>query len=78
LAYQDPALAEQAKNEGNEFFKVENWGDAIRSYSEAIKRNPSNAVYYSNRSVTYIKVTKKKKKKKRGKSKVDGFSNLPF
>jgi tetratricopeptide (TPR) repeat protein len=55
LAYQDPALAEQAKNEGNEFFKSEHWGDAIRCYSEAIKRNPGNAVYYSNRAVTYIK-----------------------
>lgn len=56
MAYQDPELAEKAKNEGNEFFKVENWGDAIRSYSEAIKRNPKNAVYYSNRAVAYIKV----------------------
>ncbi len=45
-----------AKNAGNEFFKQENWGEAIRSYSEAIKRNPKGAVYYSNRAISYIKV----------------------
>ena len=56
LAYQDPEKAEAAKNEGNEFFKQENWGDAVRCYSEAIRRNPKSAVYYSNRSVAYIKL----------------------
>ena len=53
--YEDPEKAEAAKNEGNEHFKKESWGDAIRSYSEAIKRNPRSAVYYSNRSISYIK-----------------------
>ena len=56
LAYQDPEKAEQAKAEGNEYFKKAEWGDAIRSYSEAIKRNPKHAVYYSNRATTYMKV----------------------
>jgi stress-induced-phosphoprotein 1 len=54
--YQDPEKAEAAKNEGNEFFKQENWADAVRCYSEAVRRNPKSAVYYSNRSVTYIKL----------------------
>lgn len=29
---------------------------AIRAYSDAIKRNPNNATYYSNRAISYIKV----------------------
>lgn len=55
-AYKDPVKAEEAKNKGNEFFKQENWGDAIRAYSDAILRNPDLPVYYSNRAISYIKV----------------------
>jgi tetratricopeptide (TPR) repeat protein len=55
-AYLDPVKAEEAKAEGNDFYKAENWGDAVRSYSEAIRRNPDNAVYYGNRAMTYMKL----------------------
>ena len=54
--YLDPEKAEEAKAQGNEFYQAENWGDAVRSYSEAIRRNPENAVYYGNRAATYMKL----------------------
>lgn len=38
---------------GNEAFKTKNFDEAIKHYSEAIRLNPSNAVYYSNRSACY-------------------------
>merc|ERR1711916_23218 len=55
-AYLDPEKGEEAKAQGNEHYKKEEFGDAVRSYSEAIRRNPNNAVYFSNRCMAYIKL----------------------
>jgi len=52
-AYYDPVLAEKAKEEGNDFLKKHNFPEAVKCYSEAIKRDPSNHIYYSNRSTAY-------------------------
>lgn len=55
-AYINPELAAKAKEEGNEHFKAQRYPDAIASYSEAIKRDPSNATYLTNRATTYSKL----------------------
>ena len=57
LAYIDPEKAVEAKAVGNTFFKEGNFPDAVKQYSEAIKRDPSNAVYYANRAAAYTKLT---------------------
>jgi stress-induced-phosphoprotein 1 len=54
--YENPELAEKAKQEGNEFFKKADYPAAIDKYSEAIKRQPNNPFLYSNRAAAYSKL----------------------
>ncbi|RHZ29804.1 hypothetical protein DYB31_002668 [Aphanomyces astaci] len=46
--------AEAKKNEGNEFFKKGKFAEAIEKYSDAITLDPTNHVYYSNRSAAFL------------------------
>ena len=55
-AYLNPEEGLKAKTRGNEFFKQGNWPKAVHEYSEAIKRDPENAVYYGNRAAAYTKL----------------------
>jgi len=59
-AYIDPVKAAEEKEAGNVFFKEGAWVDAMRKYSEAIKRNPNDPetshIYYSNRGNCYIRM----------------------
>lgn len=50
--------AEKLKNKGNEFMKSEKYADALESYSQAIKLDPKNAVYFCNRAAAYSKLNK--------------------
>lgn len=48
------SAAEQAKKLGNEHFAAKEYEEAIKHYSEAIKLDSNNPVYYSNRSACYF------------------------
>jgi len=54
--YQDPVKSQEAKDRGNAFFKEQKFPDAIKEYTEAIARNPSDGKLYSNRAFAYSKL----------------------
>ncbi|OSX71711.1 hypothetical protein BU14_0507s0009 [Porphyra umbilicalis] len=55
-AYISPELSAAAREEGNTAFRVKDFPAAIKCYSEAIKRNPTDPVAYSNRAAAYTKL----------------------
>ncbi|WAR23328.1 SGTB-like protein, partial [Mya arenaria] len=52
--------AEVLKNQGNDFMKAEQFSDAIECYSQALKLDNKNSVYYCNRAAAYSKICKHK------------------
>lgn len=50
--------AEEAKKLGNECFAAKKYDEAILHYTDAIKEDPENAVYYSNRSACFFSLKK--------------------
>eukprot|EP00761_Pharyngomonas_kirbyi_P012836 gb/GECH01012863.1/.p1 GENE.gb/GECH01012863.1/~~gb/GECH01012863.1/.p1 ORF type:complete len:568 (+),score=202.42 gb/GECH01012863.1/:1-1704(+) len=55
-AYIDPEKAVEAKNRGNELFKQGKFPEAVKEYTEAIRRDPKYHIPYSNRSAAYMKL----------------------
>ncbi|GAA5858159.1 hypothetical protein JCM8547_005675 [Rhodosporidiobolus lusitaniae] len=55
-AYEDPAKADAAREEGNTAFKAGDFATAVSHYSESIKRNPRDARGYTNRAQAYTKL----------------------
>ena len=47
--------ADELKCQANECFKAEKYPQAIELYTEAIELNPNNAVFYANRSISYLR-----------------------
>ena len=49
----DVAAADKLKGEGNSLMAAKKYPEAIAKYGEAIRKNPSNPVYYSNRAAAH-------------------------
>jgi len=54
--YQDDTLAEEAKQRGNDFFRNQQYGDAVKEYEEAVKRAPKTAPIPNNLAAALCKV----------------------
>ncbi|XP_038818048.1 serine/threonine-protein phosphatase 5-like [Salvelinus namaycush] len=47
--------AEKFKEKANNYFKERDYENAIKYYTEALELNPSSAIYFSNRSLAYLR-----------------------
>jgi stress-induced-phosphoprotein 1 len=56
LSYINPQLSAEARERGNELFKNHKYPEAIKEYTEAVNRNPSDSKCYSNRAAAYHKL----------------------
>ena len=54
--YLDPTKGEKAKERGNQLYKNGNYAEAIKEYTESIKRNPKVAAVYLDRGMSYMKI----------------------
>lgn len=55
-AYVNPEKAEEARLEGKDYFTKGDWPNAVKAYSEMIKRAPEDARGYSNRAAALAKL----------------------
>ncbi|KAI1843616.1 hypothetical protein JX265_007402 [Neoarthrinium moseri] len=55
-AYIDPEKAEQARLEGNDKFKAQDFPGAVAAYTEMTKRAPEDPRGYSNRAAAFVKL----------------------
>jgi len=55
-AYIDPTISAEEREKGNALFKAGDFAGAVKAYTEAIKRDPSDARGYNNRATAYTKL----------------------
>ena len=55
-AYIDPEKSSIAREEGNNLFKTGDFAGAVKTYTESIKRDPSDPRGYNNRAAAYMKL----------------------
>lgn len=55
-AYINPELADKAREQGNAYFKEANWPEAVKAYTEAVKRAPKDPRGYANRAAAFLKL----------------------
>jgi stress-induced-phosphoprotein 1 len=52
----NPELAEELRKEGNSFYEKADYPNAVKTYTDGLKRDPKSKAIYANRSAAYIKL----------------------
>ena len=55
-AYHDPKIAEEERNLGNDLFRSGQYVEALKHYSESIRRDENDPRGYANRAACYLKL----------------------